>query len=106
MRLGLLDEGAVMNRLRRLVILVFALCVISSLNSGAQVNTGAVLGTVTDASGATVPNASVTLKNVETGASLQAQTGAGGDYSFPVVPVGEYELTVTHSGFKTYMHAR
>jgi hypothetical protein len=95
-----------MNRRCYVLVVVLTLVTISSPNSNAQVNTGVVLGVVTDASGATVPGAAVMLRNVGTGASLSAETGATGNYSFPVVPVGEYELTVTRSGFKTYMHER
>jgi carboxypeptidase family protein len=66
-------------------------------------STGAVLGTVTDATGAVVPEATVTLKNPQTGAAMSAVTGSTGDYNFPVVPVGDYELTVGKSGFKTFL---
>ncbi len=64
-------------------------------------STGAVYGTVTDTSGAVIPGAKVTLKNTGTGASLSMATDAAGYLNFPVVPVGQYELTVTNTGFKT-----
>lgn len=86
--------------------LAFVVLIGFSPETRAQVSTGAVLGTVADPSGAVVPGASVALRNVGTGASLSANTGASGDYSFPVVPVGQYQLTVTKDGFKTYVRQR
>jgi hypothetical protein len=86
------------------VSVAFFLSLTWTLLMTAQVrSTGSVLGTVTDATGAVVPGSSVTLRNVETGATISATTDATGDYNFPVVAVGNYELTVSKEGFKTVL---
>lgn len=62
---------------------------------------GATLnGTVTDQSGAAVPNAKVSIANPQTGISRTTQTSDVGLYSFPRLPVGSYDLTVEVQGFK------
>jgi len=64
--------------------------------------TAGVLGTVVDSSGATLPNATVTLKHPETGLSRRAQTDASGSFEFLSVPVGEnYSLQAEAPGFQT-----
>jgi Carboxypeptidase regulatory-like domain len=64
--------------------------------------TAGIQGTVSDPSGATVPNATVTLKNPDTGLVRRAQTDASGTYQFLSVPVGEqYTLQVEAQGFRT-----
>ena len=60
---------------------------------------GAVSGTVTDQSGATVPAASVTARNADTGATRSTVTGATGRYRLFSLPVGEYEIRVQKQGF-------
>ena len=67
----------------------------------AQVDTGSITGTVSDASGAVISGAKVTLSNVDTGASLSTATGADGVYKFSPVRVGTYKLEVTSQGFQT-----
>ncbi len=63
--------------------------------------TGTILGTVTDPSGAAVPNAAVTLRNPDTGLNRKVSTDASGSYEFLVVPVGEnYTLDVEAAGFR------
>jgi hypothetical protein len=68
-------------------------------------STGTVLGTVRDPSGAVIPGATVTLQNAGTGATLTVATNSSGDYFFPVVGVGSYKLTVTRSGFRSYVQS-
>jgi len=74
--------------------------------ASAQVaNTGSVQGTVADPTGALIPDASVTLNDVATGSAQAAATGASGAFSFPIVPVGRYTLTVSKPGFKSYVQS-
>src|SRR5271154_5693264 len=67
----------------------------------AQVDAGAILGTVTDASGSAVHGATVTLSNEGTNAALSTTTGNDGVYKFTPVRIGSYKLTVTFQGFET-----
>ena len=62
---------------------------------------GAVTGTVTDASGAVVPNAEIQLTNSATNATQTIQTNDAGGYAFPNVMPGMYRLTVKLTGFRT-----
>jgi hypothetical protein len=68
----------------------------------AQFTTASLSGTVLDPSGAAVPAATMTVQNSETGFTRTTKSGNGGDYLFPVLPVGEYTLTVVKPGFQTY----
>src|SRR3984957_7590894 len=66
----------------------------------AQVDTGSITGTVTDASGAVVGGAKVTLTNEGTDAGLTTSAGADGIYDFSPVRIGTYRLEVSAPGFK------
>lgn len=63
--------------------------------------TGAVTVTIVDSTGATVPDAQLQLKAVETNDIRRAITQAAGTYGFPNLPFGVYELTVSKAGFET-----
>ena len=63
--------------------------------------TGRVTGTVSDQTGAVVPNAAVQLLNVGTNATQTSTADSAGDFVFPPVPPGSYRVTVTMSGFRT-----
>src|SRR5438034_6138961 len=67
----------------------------------AQVDTGSILGTVTDASGAAISGAKVTLTNEGTSASLSTTTAPDGSYNFTPVKIGSYKVTATFEGFPT-----
>lgn len=72
---------------------------VSSMVAGAQTFRGTLTGTVTDASGAAVPNASVQLTNPLTNEVLNGKTNGTGDFSFPELQVGAYKLLVSAPGF-------
>ncbi len=68
-----------------------------------QESRGAILGRVTDASGALVPGTSVQVANVETGVVEPAQTNEQGNYSVPFLIPGTYKVTVEKAGFKRFV---
>jgi outer membrane receptor protein involved in Fe transport len=70
----------------------------------AQTSYGSIVGTVSDASGAQIPGAEVTVKNVGTNATLTAKTGSGGTYSLLNLNPGTYKVTVSMASFKTASH--
>ncbi len=89
---------------RRTGCVVFAaLCLLMLQTPGAlaQVDEGAITGTVVDPSGATVANATVTLLNTDQGITLEGKTNASGSYVFSPVRIGNYSVTATAPGFET-----
>ncbi len=67
--------------------------------AGAQVVGGTIAGSVTDATGAIIPGATVTVHNENTGTERRLTADAGGEFSAPSVPVGTYTVTVAAPGF-------
>jgi hypothetical protein len=84
------------------MILAFAV-IMSALSpySIAQTVTGTLQGTVTDVNGAVIPNATITIRGVETGLERTLQTNEEGFYITANVPLGKYKVTATSSGFGT-----
>ncbi len=80
---------------------MLALLILFTSAAFGQLTTADILGTVTDSTGASIPNASVTLTNLETNQTRTAQTNAAGDYIFPLLQVGHYAVNVAAPGFKT-----
>src|SRR5262245_53387713 len=74
----------------------------ASLSLLAQGFYGSILGVVSDASGAAMPGASVTLLNIGTGDRRTASTGADGTYRFVNLVPGNYRVEIEQSGFKRY----
>jgi hypothetical protein len=68
-----------------------------------QVTSGEILGVVRDASGAAVPNAAITVKNLDTNAARDSATGSDGRFRVPLLPPGNYEVRVGKPGFATYV---
>ncbi len=68
-----------------------------------QVNTGAVVGTLTDVSGAVMSDVTVTIRNRAMGVSRAVRTGKTGDYSFSLLQPGTYEVTIEAKGFRTFV---
>src|ERR1700722_733241 len=85
--------------MRARIILMFVLLATVALS--AQSFRGTILGTVTDAQGAVLAGAKVTVKNLGTGLERNTDTSADGSYALPELPIGTYTVTVTQSGFQT-----
>src|SRR5580658_5924002 len=83
------------------ISLVFVLLAAASLS--AQTFRGTILGTVTDPSGAVVAGATVTVRNTGTGLQRTTETSADGSFALPELPIGTYNVTVTQSGFDTFL---
>lgn len=71
----------------------------------AQVLYGSIVGNVTDASGAAVPGAAVTLTHNERKLSRETVTDAAGTYAFSTIQTGTYTLTINLPGFRSYTDA-
>ena len=90
-----------MSKTRRLLALLASFCLISGLGLG-QVKSSAIKGTVTDPSGAVVPNATVIVKNEDTNVALKAKTNDVGEYTAPYLSAGRYSVSVETTGFQAY----
>jgi len=89
-----------MKLLRSFLVLALAIVFLAVGNAfGQSLITGDLKGQVLDPSEASVPDASVTLKSVDTGASQEAQTDSTGYFTFALLKPGSYEITVTKRGF-------
>lgn len=80
------------------VTLLSILCASCSI---AQLSTGTINGTVKDDTGASLPGARVTIKNIETGLANSVITDSIGNFTVPNLQAGHYSITVSRDGFKT-----
>src|ERR1700688_4182011 len=83
------------------LLMVFVL--LSAAMLMGQTFRGTILGTVTDPSGAVVAGATVKVKNVATGLERTTGTRGGGSYAGPEFPLRTYSVTVTQTGFQTFV---
>ena len=93
-----------------IVGLVAATLVFSPVPALAQATSGGMIGTVTDSSGAVVPNAKVTILNLDQNRTTETATNESGNYTQTQLASGHYRITVEESGFQpfvinTYQHA-
>ncbi len=86
---------------RLTLFLTFAMLLLAAVSSRAGTG-GSVSGTIKDASGAVVPDAIVSAKNLDTGVQIRLATNGRGFYSFPELPVGRYTLAIEKTGFRPY----
>src|SRR6202021_1076247 len=94
-------SNKVIRLARMFARVVCALVVLSAAFAWASVG-GSIAGTIKDPAGRVVPNAEVSVRETTKGLSYQTHTDSKGHYTFPVLPVGHYELTVQSSGFSGY----
>jgi Carboxypeptidase regulatory-like domain/TonB-dependent Receptor Plug Domain len=80
--------------------LIVGLCLLFSCLGIAQTG-GTISGSVSDSTGALIPGASVTIKNVDTGLARELVSDEQGRYSAPNLPVGPYEVQILLTGFRT-----
>ena len=92
-----LPSKGIVQKIQNLLILIL-LCTITTL-SYAQTITGSVRGTITDPTGAVIPNAKVTATNTATGVSSSTQTNGDGLYSIRFLQIGSYTINVVAKGF-------
>ncbi len=76
---------------------------ITLLAALAQSDRGTITGSVSDASGALIPNASVLIVNSATGIKLETKTTGTGSFTAPYLSAGLYDITVEVQGFRTYV---
>ena len=92
----------VRHQILSLILALAVLCFGSGLSMWAQsTNTGTIVGTITDQSGAVVPNVAVTLTEAASGAARTTTTNDAGHYLFANVNPGHYSISLTKQGFAT-----
>ncbi|MFQ5662680.1 MAG: carboxypeptidase regulatory-like domain-containing protein [Terriglobia bacterium] len=86
-----------------ILFLVSAAVMLFTLSAAAQtqITTGVIQGTVFDATGAVVPGAALTIRNLDTNLERSAETSTDGRFVFLQLPPGPYELRVSKQGFST-----
>ncbi len=86
----------------KLVPRILSLCLLGALSLPLLAQTlGEITGRVTDSSGAAVADAAIAVTNINTNAGRQTVSTASGDYTFPSLPPGVYNVKVEKTGFKT-----
>ena len=74
-----------------------------AFSGAAFAQTGTIQGTVTDATGAVVQGAEVTVRNVGSNTSRSVSSSSVGGYSVPDLPAGSYEISVKKAGFRQFV---
>jgi hypothetical protein len=87
------------SKLNSLILVLLVLLLAGALAAHGQIVGGTISGTVREATGASLEGATVTVRQLETGATRELTTGADGRFYAPSVPVGAYSVLVTHDGF-------
>ena len=104
-RLSLRQRTRLQLPIKQLALLCFA-AILFSFSAFAQVGAGGtIVGTVTDPSGAAVPNAPIAITNLDTNTVTRATSNASGEYTAGGLPVGRYTVAAEVSGFKKAQEA-
>jgi Carboxypeptidase regulatory-like domain/TonB dependent receptor len=92
--------GQRLSQQLRLLASFLSLLLLFTSAAFAQLTTADILGTVTDATGAVVPNATIVLTNTGTNEKRTSTSNGSGDYSFNILPVGHYSISIKAAGFQ------
>lgn len=87
--------------LRYITFLAALMSPMSPLRAFGQADQGTITGLVSDSTGAAVPDATITLTNVENNLVLQGKSDSSGVYIFSPVKIGNYKISASHAGFST-----
>ena len=85
---------------KSIVLIALLALLVPSVMLAQNVVTGGISGTVTDPSGAVVPNATLNLKSSSTGETQTTTTGSTGLYNFALLKPGPYTVSIAQSGFR------
>ncbi len=89
------------RRLSSFFTLIVVLSMVTAASLFAQGERGAITGTITDSSGAAIPNVEITATELQTGVETKATSTNSGVYRLPYLPPGTYKLSASLKGFKT-----
>lgn len=96
-----LNPGNVLRRAAVSCLLLSVTFILLSSFAIGQATTGSIYGTVTDPSGAVLAHATVSARNLQTGVIKTVESTDSGDYTFTVLDPGDYEVSITMTGFKS-----
>ena len=88
------------------VLIIAAAVAVSIAPLRAQVLFGSIVGTVTDSSGAAVPQAAVKVTNQETNETREVETNDAGGYVLSTLPAGTYNVAISKTGFRAFTAQR
>ena len=91
------------SKIAMLAVIGLCLSLAGAITAFAQVSGATLAGAVTDSSGAVIPNAQLTIKNVATGVTRSVTSNGNGFYSAPNLLPGAYQVQVSARGFKTIL---
>ena len=91
------------TRIHSFIVVLSLVMFASVLN--AQVDTGTILGTIRDNTGAVVPGVTVTVRNEGTSFTQTTTSSPGGTYVFTALKIGRYTVEAEHPGFKKEVHS-
>ena len=94
-----MNKGTEIRNFVSLILLIAGLFVSGAFAQSQALN-GQIEGIVTDANGASLSGATVVARNIETGAERSATSDSSGVYRFPLLPLGNYRVTVEMANFK------
>src|ERR1700678_2311328 len=96
-------SGSRAVKFRHLLTSVVVLCMalLFATDATAQQATARIVGTITDPSGAVVPDAKVTVTNTATNVASEPTSGKDGFYQVRALPIGTYRISARHQGFRT-----
>jgi hypothetical protein len=98
-----LNNRRLSSTLGSLAVVVFTGIFLWNTTARAQLTTARLSGVVTDTSGAALIGADVSAREVQTGYRQTVKTGASGQYLFPSLPVGNYDVTVDMQGYSSHV---
>ena len=97
MKLWFEEIGCFVGKTNKIAALAFV--VVAALSIGASAQEATIVGTVTDSSGAVVPNAAITITNIATGQVRKLQSNEVGQYVASALPIGNYDIKAQATGF-------
>src|SRR2546423_1445276 len=105
------EESQMLNNRTQCLVCAFLLSAalllgVTGAKLNAQATTGTILGTVTDTSGAVVPDASVRIMNAGTAATQITSSDSQGRYRVPALPIGEYSVQAEKMGCQMVVHTQ
>ena len=86
--------------MKRIRLAIVAIAVMMTVSARAQLSTATLFGAVTDNSGAVIPNATITLTQVDTNFTRTVKSNDQGQYRAEFLPIGSYTAKVEASGFQ------